>query len=57
MKTDLIHALAPLAPTADFAGDTLAYFYFQNDQKQAALHSQSLTEIQELSKSGAFTAD
>ena len=56
MKTDLIHALAPLTATREFKGDTLAYFYFQNDKKEAALHSQSLTEFQELAKSSAFTA-
>jgi len=56
MKTDLIHSLAPLAPAREFSGDTLAYFFFQNDQKQAGLHAQTLTEIQDLSKSGAFIA-
>jgi leucyl aminopeptidase len=56
MKTDLIHALAPLSFTREFAGDTLAYFYFQNDKKTADLNSQTLTEFQELAKAGIFTA-
>lgn len=56
MKIDLIHSLAPIESTRDFSGDTLAYFYFQNDKKEAAVHSQTLTEIQDLAKSGIFTA-
>ncbi len=56
MKTDLIHSLIPLSASRDFAGDTVAYLYFQNDKKEAALNSQSLTEVQDLAKSGAFNA-
>ncbi len=54
MKIDLIHSLTPLHTTQDFKGDTVAHLYFQNDKKEAALHAQSLTEIQDLAKSGTF---
>ncbi|MBC7396067.1 MAG: hypothetical protein H7333_01375, partial [Bdellovibrionales bacterium] len=54
MKTDLIHSLIPLSASKEFSGDTVAYFYFQNDKKEAALNSQTLTEVQDLAKSGAF---
>jgi leucyl aminopeptidase len=56
MKTDLIHSLASLTPAREFSGDTLAYFFFQNDKKEAVVTSQTLTEIQDLAKSGTFTA-
>ena len=56
MKTDLIHSLATLAPAREFSGDTLAYFFFQSDKKEAVTSTQTLTEFQNLTKSAAFTA-
>jgi leucyl aminopeptidase len=56
MKSDHIHELAPIHFTREFTGDTLAYLYFQNDKKEAATTSQTLTEIQDLAKNGIFTA-
>ena len=56
MKTDLIHSLIPLTASRAISGDTVAYLYFQNDKKEAALNSQTPTEVQDLSKSGAFNA-
>ena len=54
MKIDLIHSLTPIQVSQEFKGDTIASLYFQNDKKEAALHSQSPTEIQDLAKSGTF---
>jgi leucyl aminopeptidase len=56
MKNQHLHDLAPIQFTRDFAGDTLAYLYFQNDKKEAATSNQTLTEIQDLAKNGIFTA-
>ena len=55
MKTHLTHSLAPIHFTQNFDGDTLGFLYFQNDKKEANLNAQSLTEIQDLSKSGTFS--
>ncbi len=55
MKMDLIHDLISLTPTRQFSGDTLAFLYFQNDKKEAALTPQTMTEIQDLAKSKTFT--
>ncbi len=56
MKKDLIHSLISLNVTRDFEGDTLGSLFFQNDKKEAALNPQTLTEVQDLAKSGTFTA-
>ena len=56
MKSHHIHALLPLHVTREFKGDTLIRLFFQNDKKNAALHGETPTEIQELAKSGTFTA-
>jgi leucyl aminopeptidase len=55
MKSEFIRSLTPIHVSKTFSGDTLAQFFFQNDKKETALNSQTLTEIQELSKSGIFT--
>ena len=56
MKTDLIHTLATLKPVRNFEGDTLAYFFFQNEKKEAILSTQTLSEIQDLAKAKIFLA-
>ncbi|MBS1959100.1 MAG: leucyl aminopeptidase [Bdellovibrionales bacterium] len=59
-KLDLIHDLTPILVSKNFEGDTLGYLYFQADgkgnKKTATLNSQTITEIQDLAKSGTFTA-
>jgi leucyl aminopeptidase len=58
-KLDLIHNLTAMNSAKNFDGDTMCYLYFQaegnGDKKTAALHSQTLTEIQDLAKNGIFT--
>lgn len=56
MKTEFIRSLTPLHIAQDFTGDTITYLYFQNDKKEAQLSPQSLTEVRDLAKAGAFTA-
>ena len=56
MKSHHIHTLLPLHTTREFKGDTLARLFFQNEKKAPALHAETPTEIQDLSKSGTFTA-
>jgi leucyl aminopeptidase len=57
VKIDLIHDLIPLQVSTTFEGDTIGYLLFQNEKKEAATTSQTLTEIQDLAKSGVFTAN
>lgn len=55
MKSETIHSLTPIHCDKAFSGDTLIHFFFQNEKKAAALHSEAPTEVQDLSKSGTFT--
>jgi leucyl aminopeptidase len=55
MKSETINSLTPIHLSKSFDGDTLAHFFFQNDKKAAALHTETPTEIQDLAKNGTFT--
>lgn len=55
MKTSYIHSIIPVQYSKEFNCDTLGFLYFQNDKKEAALTTQSLTEFHDLAKNGVFT--
>jgi|GEM_PF-418565 len=55
MKNDHVHSLIPVQYSKEFNCDTLGFLYFQNDKKEAALHSQTVTEIQDLAKHKVFS--
>jgi leucyl aminopeptidase len=55
MKNDYLNAIIPVQYEKEFKGDTLGFLYFQNDKKEAALTSQSLTEFHDLAKNKIFT--